>query len=440
MSSAVEEVASLPLSWTLHRIPQESTKARIARGAFGELTIAVHLGSQGTDLARSTAATTKTRPFVSVRLVAIKTVYQVSSDSGDQDDQLSEIACLQRLGEHPNIVPLLDAFATSGTGGPSSCMVLPYCPIDLHTVLKWKRQPLQQQNLLSYPTLFRIARHLLAALHHCHAHNLVHGDVKPGNLLINVDTGTLQLCDFGIAANQCNKGVASQGDPAMSMEQESLDRNPQPRALCTLQYRPPEILLGLCPIKYADSSMDMFSAGVTLAECITGKMLFPGTSDLAQLTLYFQTLGTPSVETWPGVMHLPNWDKVSFLSHAPDPQWIRQTMARVSEFPPNDALTSVIQHTIQLDPSKRWSAQRCLDQVTGENKAVMEDSQIVSQAFVSEMVPLSLRQMPLLLSPPMGVFDPLEKQIEHVARTRRDFESSLHPWNSLSPKLARVPG
>ena len=52
--------------------------------------------------------------------------------------------------------------------------------------------------------IFRIFRKITKALNYCHRNNLIHMDVKPENILLNVDEKgnivDLRLADFGLAA------------------------------------------------------------------------------------------------------------------------------------------------------------------------------------------------------------------------------------------------
>ena len=43
----------------------------------------------------------------------------------------------------------------------------------------------------------------------------------------------------------------------------------------------------------------MWAAGCIIAEMFQGKPLFPGRSDIEQLTLVHSALGTPTAATWP---------------------------------------------------------------------------------------------------------------------------------------------
>ena len=50
--------------------------------------------------------------------------------------------------------------------------------------------------------------------------------------------------------------------------------------------------------------MDVWSAGCILAELLIGKPLFTGKTEMDQLHLIFDLLGTPSPATWDGLTDL----------------------------------------------------------------------------------------------------------------------------------------
>jgi serine/threonine protein kinase len=62
----------------------------------------------------------------------------------------------------------------------------------------------------------------------------------------------------------------------------------------TRYYRAPEIMLS--SHEYAQS-VDMWSAGCTLGEVLTGKILFPGQHYIEQINLILNLRGTPDAET-----------------------------------------------------------------------------------------------------------------------------------------------
>jgi serine/threonine-protein kinase len=99
-----------------------------------------------------------------------------------------------------------------------------------------------------------------------HEQGVVHGDLKPQNLLVGPD-GVLKVTDFGVAR---------------------LVRRPTPHAepgaaprlvgavVGTPEYMAPEQLLGQEP----DTRTDMYAAGIVLHECITGATPFQADTPL----------------------------------------------------------------------------------------------------------------------------------------------------------------
>jgi len=167
---------------------------------------------------------------------------------------------------------------------------------------------------------------LLNGTHYCHKNRVLHRDLKPQNLLINAQ-GQLKLADFGLAR--------AFGIPVRSLTHE----------VVTLWYRAPDILMGS---KHYSTTIDMWSVGCIFAEMVTGRPLFPGTSEKDQLLKIFLLLGTPKPSSWPGLSKLPKY-KSDF------PKYESRDLSKLFSTLPQNGL-DLLQCFLQYDPAKRISA------------------------------------------------------------------------------------
>jgi YVTN family beta-propeller protein len=153
--------------------------------------------------------------------------------------------------EHPNVVPIYDAGEADGrlylamrqVGGS----------IDLRAVLR-------AEGALDPARAVAICSQVAAALDAAHARGLVHGDVKPSNVLLD-ENEHVYLADFGLSRRLDERG-ADQGES---------------RAVGTPSYLAPEQIEG-GPVYGAT---DVYSLGCLLFECLTGEVPFSRESRLA---------------------------------------------------------------------------------------------------------------------------------------------------------------
>jgi serine/threonine protein kinase len=102
-----------------------------------------------------------------------------------------------------------------------------------------------------FRTVAQLGVQAAEALEHAHALDVVHRDIKPGNLLVDV-RGRLWVSDFGLAQFQRDAGLTLTGD-----------------LLGTLRYMSPE--QALARRGAVDHRTDIYSLGVTLYELLTGE-------------------------------------------------------------------------------------------------------------------------------------------------------------------------
>eukprot|EP00913_Durusdinium_trenchii_P028315 g26543.t1 len=152
--------------------------------------------------------------------------------------------------KHPNIIRSHGKFTALNT----FFIVMEYCDgLPLSTVLQLSAglPESEVRNLLGQ---------LAAALSYTHQLNVVHRDIKPGNIFVQWD-GQLKLMDFGLARSVANPELTQCG-----------------QILGTPRYMPPEQLAG-SPVGY---EADIFAMGCIAYELISGDQRFQG-SDVVSL-------------------------------------------------------------------------------------------------------------------------------------------------------------
>jgi len=167
---------------------------------------------------------------------------------------LQEIRILARL-RHPNILPLLD----SGEGGGSLYYVSPYI-----AGLSLQRR-LATEATLSVEEVVRIGRDVAAALDYAHGNEVIHRDVKPGNILLGEDRAL--VCDFGVA-----RAVELAGGDQLASSSSGF-------VLGTPAYMSPEQATGGA----LDYRCDVYGLGCVLYEMLTGESPFTGPTAQAVL-------------------------------------------------------------------------------------------------------------------------------------------------------------
>lgn len=154
---------------------------------------------------------------------------------------------------HPNIVAVYDAVDDSIGGEKRQAVVMQLVNG------KSLRQLLDEQKRLSPDLTMHIGACMASALDYAHQANLVHRDIKPGNILITPD-GRVLLTDFGIA-----KGLGSSEEDLTS-----------PNVMMgTAKYLSPEQVRG----RKLDGRADLYSLGLVLYECLAGRVPFLGETD-----------------------------------------------------------------------------------------------------------------------------------------------------------------
>ncbi|CAE7653500.1 Prpf4b [Symbiodinium pilosum] len=127
---------------------------------------------------------------------------------------------------------------------------------------------------LPLPTLQQYVRQILLGLRALRTAKVVHADLKPDNILMTLNKAEIKICDFG---------------SAMDASEQVKTAYLQPR-----YYRAPEIMLG---VPY-DMGIDMWSAGTTIYELATGKILFTGKTNNQMMNKMISVVGKFPERMW----------------------------------------------------------------------------------------------------------------------------------------------
>ncbi len=132
---------------------------------------------------------------------------------------------------------------------------------------------LAQGDGLSSESLHSIARQMASGMAAAHSAGIVHGDLKPENVLV-ADDGLVKILDFGLARRLRAKPTAV-GDETAELGLAELGNG----LFGTPRYLAPEQVRG----EPASPASDLFSLGVIFFELATGRPAFPGPNILQVL-------------------------------------------------------------------------------------------------------------------------------------------------------------
>ncbi|EIW71999.1 hypothetical protein TREMEDRAFT_24574, partial [Tremella mesenterica DSM 1558] len=201
--------------------------------------------------------------------VAVKCITRVFDKVILAKRALREITLLRHFAGHENLTGLID-LDNVWDGYNEIYLYMEPMEADLHQIVR-------SGQALSNTHIQYFLYQLLRGMKYIHTANVIHRDLKPGNLLVNSDC-ELKICDFGLA-----RGFR----PGMMGTKLMTD-------VATRWYRAPEIMLS--NERYT-TAIDVWSIGCILAELLGGKPLFKGKDYVDQLNLILGVLGTPDDET-----------------------------------------------------------------------------------------------------------------------------------------------
>ncbi|KAL6115963.1 taok1 [Pungitius sinensis] len=165
-------------------------------------------------------------------VVAIKKMSYSGKQSTEKwQDIIKEVKFLQRI-QHPNSIEYKGCYLREHT----AWLVMEYCLGSASDLLEVHKKPLQEVEIAA------ITHGALQGLAYLHSHNMIHRDIKAGNVLLT-EPGQVKLADFGSASIAC---------PANSF-------------VGTPYWMAPEVILAMDEGQY-DGKIDIWSLGITCIE------------------------------------------------------------------------------------------------------------------------------------------------------------------------------
>src|SRR2546422_323103 len=125
----------------------------------------------------------------------------------------------------------------------------------------------------------RVAVGLASALRQLHAQGIIHKDIKPANLLVDTATGGVWLMGFGIASR---------------LRRERQAPEPPEMIAGSLPYMAPEQTRRMN--RSIDSRSDLYAAGVTLYEMLTGSLPFNASDPMEWVHCHIARRPVPPAE------------------------------------------------------------------------------------------------------------------------------------------------
>lgn len=182
---------------------------------------------------------------IAIKTMALTEAFEPEALADIKSRFFREAEIIERL-EHPGIVAVYDMGEEGG---------LAYIAMELlhgHD-LEVNTKPGQ---LLPYPEVLDIIARAADALGYAHEQNVVHRDVKPGNIMYDPKTRAVKVMDFGVSR------ITTESRTKLGV------------VLGTPYYMSPEQLRGL---KIGPAS-DIFSLGISLYQLLAGRLPFTGKS------------------------------------------------------------------------------------------------------------------------------------------------------------------
>lgn len=161
--------------------------------------------------------------------------------------------------KHPNIVDVTDYGIDPREGG------VPYLVME-YLEGQTLRDMLKHRGLIPFSQAAPMLREIAAAIDFAHARNVIHADLKPGNLFLA--NGVIKVVDFGLARLPSIKAEAATACDGISTDAETITEAASVAG--TPPYMAPELFRLSAPSK----ASDRFAFGVVAYEMLTNQLAY----------------------------------------------------------------------------------------------------------------------------------------------------------------------
>jgi serine/threonine-protein kinase len=220
------------------------------------------------------------------RRVAVKLLYPRFAEDQEFVERFRREASSAAGLQHPNVVQVYDRGEWDGT----------YYIAMEYLEGRSLKQIIREEGPLDPDRATDITIQVLRAERFAHKRGIVHRDIKPHNVIVD-DEGNAKVTDFGIA----RAGTS--------------DMTETGSILGTAQYLSPEQAQGH-PVS---ARSDLYSTGILLYECLTGRVPFDGDSPVTIALKQVSEEPIPPAELNPAVS--PELEDVVLHAMAKDPAW-----------------------------------------------------------------------------------------------------------------------
>eukprot|EP00043_Microstomoeca_roanoka_P007797 m.75443 g.75443 ORF g.75443 m.75443 type:complete len:367 (-) comp13980_c1_seq1:179-1279(-) len=293
--------------------------------------------------------------------VAIKKVTPLTHQTFCQRT-LREILLLSQL-KHDNIVALLNVLVGDEQPLKEVYLVLNLMETDLHKLLKSLHR--RGECLSESHTCFFLYQMFLG-VKYIHSANVMHRDLKPGNMLINVSNCDLRICDFGLSRVY---------DPEYRQSGELTEY------VATRWYRAPEVMVQQ---RAYSKAMDIWSLGCILAEMLGNRPIFPGKNYLDQINKILDVIGSPSEAA---LAEIPNERSRRYLMALPQRE--RKPFKQMYPHAEENVLDLLTQ-LLEFSPSIRPTADMALEHPYFADYHDPQDEPVAPEPLTMECDPETL--------------------------------------------------